>query len=98
MEDFLEDIGAEVEINTDDQYQFFPIVFPIGLWGIRYSLFVIYSCPSVNRLNSGRPGRASAKNSWATEMAYAEYIVEITENRLHTGSEISIDVFSNFRL
>ena len=28
------------------------------------------------------PGHASAKNSWATEMAYAEYVGEITENCL----------------
>ena len=56
MEDFLEDIGADVEINPDDQYQFLSMyvyvitrrfrsrdyhVFPIGLWGVRYSLFII---------------------------------------------------------
>ena len=59
---FLEDIGAVVEVNPDDQYQFlsvytrhnaplrsrdyhvtFPRVFPTGLWGVRYSLFIIYS-------------------------------------------------------
>ena len=58
MENFLED-RAEVEINPDDQYHFLrhnalfrsrdyhvtvPGVFPIGLWGVRYSLFIIYSC------------------------------------------------------
>ena len=62
MEDFLEDIGTEVEINptintnfcqciyvitcrfrSRDYHVTFPGVFPIGLWGVRYSLFIIYS-------------------------------------------------------
>ena len=33
------------------------------------------------------------KNGWATEMvAYVKYIGEITENRLHSRSDISINV------
>ena len=59
MEDFLEDIGTEVEINptintnfcqciyvitrhfrSRDYHVTFPRVFPIGLWGVRYSLFI----------------------------------------------------------
>ena len=61
MEDFLDDIGTEVEINqtintnfcqciyvitrrfrSRDYHVTFPRVFPIGLWGFRYSLFIIY--------------------------------------------------------
>ena len=33
-------------------------------------------------------------NNFVTKIAYAEYVGEITENRL-TGSDISIDIFSN---
>ena len=53
---FLEDIVAEVEVNPDDHkhvitrrfrsrdyHVTFPRVFPIGLWGVRYSLFIIKS-------------------------------------------------------
>ena len=40
--------------------------------------------------------RFKQKKNWlATEIAYTEYIGEITENRLYTGSDISINVFSN---
>ena len=62
---FLEDIGAEVEVNPNNQYQFlsvciyvitrhlrsrdyhvtFPRVFPTGLWGVRYSLFIFTLAP-----------------------------------------------------
>ena len=38
--------------------------------------------PLMQRLNSGQAGCALAKKDWATEIAYAEYIGEIVENRL----------------
>ena len=31
-------------------------------------------------------------------MTYVDYVGETTENRLHTGSDISMDIFSNFSL
>ena len=57
--ELLEDIGAEVEVNPDDQvpifisvYRYIPGVFPTGLWGIRYSLHYLLLFIDIKKLSA----------------------------------------------
>ena len=44
----------------------FPRVFPIGLWGVEYSLFIIYSClhAGQSKARKSRPEKMSGQHNF----------------------------------